>query len=92
MTAHTDLELTLCHDGCNWIVDGFNHQLYGQDLHILENKIIQTIDIDPRFNDSESVNVTLQFDMDQFPKWLHQYQSHYFNYSFTVNRQHIWQQ
>jgi hypothetical protein len=82
----TQLELTLSHDGYSWITDGLNSQLSGKDLHLLEDNIINAINIDSRFNNNESIDVILRFDMNNFPKWLHQYQSHYFNYTFTVNR------
>ena len=70
------LELTLFHDGYSWITDGLNSQLSGKDLHHLEDKIINAINIDPQFTNNESIDVILRFDMNNFPKWLHQYQSH----------------
>jgi len=82
----TQLELTLSHDGYSWITDGLNSQLSGKDLHLLEDNIINAINIDSRFNNNESIDVILRFDLNNFPKWLHQYQSHYFNYTFTVNK------
>ncbi len=80
----TQLELTLSHDGNSWITDGLNSQLSGKDLHRLEDKIINAINIDSQFTNNESIDVILRFDMNNFPKWLHQFQSHYFNYTFTV--------
>jgi hypothetical protein len=85
----TQLELTLSHDGYSWITDGLNSPLYGKDLHCLEDIIINAVNIDPRFTGSESIDVILRFDMDSFPRWLHQYQSHYFNYTFTINKQNM---
>ena len=82
----TELELTLSHDGHRWFTDDMSGQLSGKDLHQLEDKISNAINIDPRFIDNEPINVTLRFDMNNFPRWLHQYQSHYFNYTFTVNK------
>lgn len=86
---NTVLELALSHDGYHWITDGMDRQLRGKDLHHLEKNITNVIKIDPRFIDNETINVTLLFDMDHFPRWLHQYQSHYFNYSFTVTKQKL---
>jgi len=83
----TQLELTLSHDGDSWITDGLNRQVSGKDLHRLEDNIINAINIDSRFTSNESIDVILRFDMNNFPKWLHQYQSHYFNYTFTINKQ-----
>jgi len=82
----TQLELTLSHDGYSWITDGLNSQLEGENLHRLEDNITNAINIDPRFTNNESIDVTLRFDMNNLPRWLHQYQSHYFNYTFTVNK------
>ena len=85
----SEIELTLSHDGHKWFTDDMSSQLCGKDLRHLEDEISNAISIDPRFIDNESVNVKLLFDMNQFPRWLHQYQSHYFNYTFTVNKQKI---
>ncbi len=85
----TQLELTLSHDGYNWITDGLNKRLSGSDLHRLEDSIINAINIDPRFTNNESIDVTLRFDMNNFPRWLHQYQSHYFNYTFNINKKNM---
>lgn len=86
---NTVLELTLSHDGDYWISDGMERQLRGKDLRHLEHNITNVIKIDPRFIDNETIEVTLLFDMDQFPRWLHQYQTHYFNYSFTVDKRKL---
>ena len=86
---HTALELTLSHDGDDWITDAMDRHLRGKDLHHLEDNITNVIKIDPRFIDNETIDVTLQFDMDHFPRWLHQYQSHYFNYTFTVDKREL---
>jgi len=82
----TQLELTLSHDGYSWITDGLSSQLSGKDLHRLEDNIIKAINIDSQFTNNESIDVILRFDMNNLPKWLHQYQSHYFNYTFIVNK------
>ena len=85
----TQLELSLSHNGHRWFTDDMNGQLYGKNLHLLEDKIIDAINNDSRFPNNESIDVILRFDMNNFPKWLHQYQSHYFNYTFTVNKRKI---
>ena len=85
----TALELTLSHDGHHWITNDMSRKLSGNDLHHLEDQISNAIKIDPRFINNESIDVTLLFDMDYVPRWLHQYQSHYFNYSFTVTKQEL---
>ena len=81
------LELTLFHDGLRWFTDDMSGQLSGKDLHHLEDEIGNAIRTDPRFTNNESIDVKLLFDMNNLPRWLHQYQSHYFNYTFTVDIQ-----
>lgn len=83
----TVLELTLSHDGCHWITDDMGCQLRGKDLEHLEANITNYIKINTRFLNKETIDVTLRFDMACFPGWLTQYQSHYFNYTFTVSNQ-----
>jgi len=84
---HTQLELTLTHDGLCWLTDGMDSQLYGKELHHLEDEIGNAIRTDPRFAHHKSIDVKLLFDMNNLPRWLHQYQSHYFNYTFAVDIQ-----
>ena len=85
----TQLELTLSHDGHRWFTDGMDRQLYGEELHHLEDEIGNAIRTDPRFTNNGSIDVKLLFDMKNLPRWIHQYQSHYFNYTFTVDIQKI---
>lgn len=84
---YKEFQLSLYHDGNSWITDSLNNRLYEEDLNILEEKIIEAIKNEIQISNQDSVKVTLLFDMDCIPRWLHQYQSHYFNYSFTVSRQ-----
>ncbi len=83
---HRDLELSLSHDGQNWITDYLSLAISAMDLPAMEEQIADVINTDPLFINNDSIHVSLFFDMDIFPKWLHQYQSHYFNYSFTVTK------
>jgi len=81
------LELSLSHNGYDWVADGLTTPFHEKDLLLLEEQISKAIKTDRQFADQESIQVTFRFDMDAIPRWLHQYQSHYFNYSFTVNKQ-----
>ena len=87
MAMYNELELALSHNGVSWCTDGFYTKFYGRNLETIEGQISAAILNDPRFHDNESVKVKLRFDIDVLPKWLHQYQAHYFNYTFTVNKQ-----
>ncbi len=80
------LELSLTHDGQAWCTDSLKTKACGKDLRALEDSIINAIKIDPRFDNEKLLHVVLQFDMDTLPRWLHQYHTHYFNYTFTVTR------
>lgn len=86
---HKLIELTIAHDGCDWVTYDMDYQLRGKDLADLEVDISNAIKLDPRFNDNETIEVTFQFDMDNFPDWFSQYQSHYFNYTFTVYKRKL---
>ena len=82
---HTKLELFLSHDGESWVAYGLSHQISVKNLSEFDNKIRKAITNDLSICDYP-VDVTLHFDMDVFPKWLHQYQSHYFNHHFTIHK------
>ena len=81
---YKEIQLSLYHDGQTWGVYGLNTQIYDKELGNLEKKIINEVTDNSR---NDTVKVTLLFDMDSLPRWLHQYQAHYFNYSFTVTGQ-----
>lgn len=84
---HAVLELVISHNGRDWVADGLTKPFHGKDLRLLEEQISKAIKTNHQFDNDNAVLVTLRFDMDCIPKWLHQYQSHYFNYSFTVYKQ-----
>ena len=88
MPTHNNIELFLTYNGECWFTGGLDNRFYGKDLETIEDQISVAIHSDPQFDD-KLVNVQLHFDMDIIPKWLHQYQSHYFNYTFIVNNQKL---
>ena len=83
---HTTLELVLSHDGDHWLITDTDHSIHAQDLERLQEKISYQVKNEPHFCNQKTIDVTLLFDMNCFPRWLTQYQSHYFNYTFKVNR------
>ena len=89
MLTHGQLELSLSHNGKTWVTDVLGNSLCGEELHNLEDRIINAIQNDPQYRVGETINVLLYFDMDTIPGWLHQYHSHYFNYRFTVYKKQL---
>ncbi|HIF50506.1 MAG TPA: hypothetical protein EYQ42_03065 [Thiotrichaceae bacterium] len=81
---HKHIEYILSHDGQDWFIEGFNTRFHGENLKTIEDQISTAIQYDHEFDNDASIEVQLRFDMDIIPRWLHQYQAHYFNYSFTV--------
>lgn len=80
------LEFSLTHNGNVWCAQDSETKYYGKDLFTLEENINSLIKIDSRFKNKDIINVILRFNMDNLPRWLHQYHCHYFNYSFTVTK------
>jgi hypothetical protein len=83
------LEFILSHDGCEWTANGLDIKLRENDFHLLKKQIYKAIHSSHQYINNDSILVTLRFDMDAFPVWLHQYHYHYFNYSFIVNKQSL---
>ena len=76
---HADLEITITHDGYNWIA---SHQLFectAETLEEIDQQIISIIRNTIQFKDQQFVEVFMGFDYDTIPTWLRQYHTHYFN-------------
>lgn len=83
------LEISLSHDGDSWTASTCDARLTGKDLATIEDQLTAVIQTDPRFNKDEPIDVHISFDMEAMPRWLHQYQAHYFNYTFTANKRDL---
>lgn len=82
---HADLEVTLAHDGCNWVA---THQLFecsADTLEEVEQQISSIIRNTLKFKDQQLVKVFMGFDFDTIPIWLRQYHTHYFNRVLIIN-------
>jgi hypothetical protein len=74
-------ELVLSFEGNRWRARGEGVDLAHRQLRGLETLI------DARFASEAPLDVRLSFDMAALPHWLHQYHSHYCNYTLRVPRQ-----
>jgi hypothetical protein len=76
----TALSLVLAFESDCWHARGDGIDVVHRDLRGLETLLEQ------RFAAATPVDVRLEFDMAALPRWLHQYQSHYLNYTLRVPR------
>jgi hypothetical protein len=72
-------ELVLSYEGRRWHARGDGVDLKHYELRGLEALIGAQL-----AGDAVVVEVTLTFDMAALPRWLHQYQAHYCNYTLRV--------
>lgn len=79
-----DLELTITHDGKEWIARNDAISIAGRTLPELDGNLVKALRTDGRFKGSK-VTVFMGFDFDLFPVWLRQFHTHYFNRFVTVD-------
>lgn len=81
-----EVELRLIHDGDCWFAENDFLKVNALDLTELENKIKDSLTHEYRKKKGKELRVCMYYDFDSFPKWLHQYHSHYFNriLTFTI--------
>jgi hypothetical protein len=73
-------ELVLSFDADRWHASGEGVDAVHRDLRGLETLIeAQLAGVGP-------IDVHLKFDMASMPRWLHQYQGHYCNYTLHLGR------
>ena len=82
---HADLELTLTHDGYNWIASHKLFECAAETIEEIDQQIISIIRNTTEFKDQKSVEVFMGFDYDTIPIWLRQYHTHYFNRILKIN-------
>jgi len=73
-------ELVLSFERDRWRARGHGVDVAHRELRDLEALI------EARLASEAPVDVLLKFDMAALPRWLHQYQSHYCNYTLRVER------
>jgi hypothetical protein len=74
-----DLEVSLIHDGDQWIARHLFLEARGRTLSELDQDLTRCLRESGDFPASSEVSVFMGFDYDTIPTWLRQYAYHYFN-------------
>lgn len=74
-----DLEVSLIHDGHQWIARYLSLEARGQTLPDLDQDLARCLRERGDFPPSSEVIVFMGFDYGTIPTWLRQYAYHYFN-------------
>ena len=75
-------ELVLSFERDRWRAVGAGVEVVHYDLRGLETLL------EAQLAGDAPIDVHLKFDMASMPRWLHQYQGHYCNYTLHVGRRH----
>lgn len=81
----TDLELSLVHDGRQWVVSNDHLVAKGEEFEALDADLKRVLLESSTFVPGERVTVFMGFDFATIPTWLRQYHTHYFNRIVTVD-------
>tara|TARA_B100000427_G_C15481350_1_gene583144 strand:+ start:180 stop:455 length:276 start_codon:yes stop_codon:yes gene_type:complete len=82
---YREIELMVSHDGKQWFAKNNSVEFKATELFELEGKIEQAFRQSLKKNEQSQLKVFLRFDFNNFPKWLHQYHSHYFNRTLILS-------
>jgi len=74
-----DLEMSLVHDGQQWIVRNQSMIAKGYNFAELDANLVETLRKSGQFAAQTQIKVFMGFDFDTIPTRLRQYASHYFN-------------
>lgn len=80
-----DIELSLAHDGKQWVVHNETLVARGDEFETLDANLKSVLLKSGRFAPGVRVTVFMGFDFDTIPTWLRQYHTHYFNRFVTVD-------
>ena len=79
-----DIELSLMHDGHDWIGSNNSLVVKGTTLSKLDKELERGLRKSGDYKPGTCVSVFMGFDFDTFPTWLRQYHTHYFNRVLSV--------
>ena len=82
---HINLEITLAHDGRNWVARHPLFECAAETLKEIDQQITSIVCNSAEFKEHRSVQVFMGFDYDTIPTWLRQYHTHYFNRILNIN-------
>jgi hypothetical protein len=73
------LELTLKHDGKDWVIDNEFLSASAPTLEELDRKVKNFLKEKEIIQKGEKAKVFMAFDNSSLPQWIRQYSQHYFN-------------
>ena len=79
-----DIELSLIHDGAQWVARGDVLSAAGESIKDLDAGVERALRDSGSYTRGSRVTVFMGFDFDTIPTWLRQYHTHYFNRYITV--------
>ena len=74
-----DLEMSLIHDGVQWVARDQTLEVRGKTLLELDQALAQCLRERGDFRLASQINVFMGFDYAMMPAWMRQYAYHYFN-------------
>jgi hypothetical protein len=79
------IEFIVSHDGEHWIAEKGNLRAEARTLAHLDQEVKRLLKEEGALQDGETLEILMAFDTGSIPRWLHQYQQHYFNRILRVN-------
>jgi hypothetical protein len=73
------IEFAVTHDGEHWIAENGELRAEARTLAHLDQEVKRLLREDGTLRDGVTLEVLMAFDTASIPRWLHQYQQHYFN-------------
>lgn len=78
------MEVSLWHDGKNWIAKNQQIEVAASELPALDIAISEAIKQQQLFHKGSTVVVYMIFNQAAIPEWMRQYANHYFNRKVTL--------
>lgn len=78
------LELTVSHDGQDWIACNQDMVIRGKDFAEIDSTLIRKVTQSKQYPSGTELRVHMGFDYDSIPRWIRQYAAHYFNRHLTI--------
>jgi hypothetical protein len=73
------IELTLTHDGRNWVARNDELSAKAPTLKALDQKLKRLVKEKGYLRKEKRIDVFMAFDNAALPRWMHQHSAHYFN-------------
>lgn len=79
MPSKEKINLSLTHDGKNWIATNDIYSLEAKELDELDIKLEKSLAESGLYQVGTKIKVEMNFDNRTIPEWFRQYSNHYFN-------------